>query len=321
MNLLVTGANGFIGKALVRRLLAGVEGLPVRRLALLDVRLDPSDDPRVRALPGDLADTSVQQAAFAEPMDAVFHLASIPGGMAEQDYALARRVNLDAVADLLDRAAAQAKPPVFVFASSIAALGAPLPAQVDDRTPLRPGMSYGAQKQIGEILVQDFSLRGKVDGRCVRLPGIVMRPPARTGQLSAFMSDLIRELHAGRPYTCPVSPQATLWLMSLQRIVDNLIHAALLDPARLAGGDSRAWTLPALHLSIAELAAAAGRVGGHPVESLLDFRPDPKLEAAFGAYPPLSTPAADALGFLHDGDADSLVRRAIASANEAIPNA
>lgn len=321
MNLLITGANGFIGKALVRRLLAGVDGLPARRLTLLDVRLDPVDDPRAHPLPGDIADPAVQQAAFATAPDVVFHLASIPGGMAEQDYALARRVNLDAVADLLDRAAAQSRRPVFVFASSIAALGAPLPAEVDDRTPLHPGMSYGAQKQIGEILVQDFSRRGKVDGRCVRLPGIVMRPPARTGQLSAFMSDLIRELHAGRRYTCPVSPQATLWLMSLERIVDNLLHAALLEPARLSAGDARAWTLPALHLSIAELAAATGRVGGHAVEPLLDFQPNPKLEAAFGAYPPLSTPAADALGFLHDGDAESLVRRAIASANEAATHA
>ncbi len=319
MHLLITGANGFIGKALVRRLLAGGDArLPaVQRLTLLDVRLDPIDDPRVRALPGDIADASVLQAAFDAPVDAVFHLASIPGGMAEQDYMLARRVNLDAVADLLDRAAAQPHAPVFVFASSIAAVGAPLPAHVDDQTPLRPSMSYGAQKQIGEILVQDFSRRGRIDGRCVRLPGIVMRPPARTGQLSAFMSDLIRELHAGRPYTCPVSPQATLWLMSLERIVDNLLHAALLDPAHLTAVDTRAWTLPALHLSIAELAAAVGRISGHPVESLLDFRPDPKLEAAFGTYPPLSTPAADALGFLHDGDADSLVRRAIASVNEA----
>ena len=106
--------------------------------------------------------------AFDTPVDVVFHLASIPGGAAELNYELGRQVNVDATTRLLEVVARQAtgsaKPAVFVFASSIAVLGSPLPARVDDSTPLQPKLTYGAQKLIGEILLGDFSRR--VVGGC-----------------------------------------------------------------------------------------------------------------------------------------------------------
>lgn len=316
MHLLVTGANGFIGKALVRRLLADQAGLD--RLTLLDLKLDRSDDPRVVAIAGDIADPAVLERAFQAPVDVVFHLASVPGGATERDPALGYRVNVAATAALIEHAGAAGKRPVFVFASSIAALGADLPARVDDDTPLRPTLAYGAHKQIGEILLQDASRRGRIDGRGIRLPGIVMRPPAPAGLLSAFMSDLIRETAAGRRFTCPVSAQARLWLMSVDGIVGNLLHAAHMPTP---DGRPRTCTLPALHLTIAELIGAVSAHGGHDAAALVRFQPDAALERTFGAYPELATPAAEALGYRHDGDAVALVRRALAADQETAPHA
>lgn len=319
MRVLVTGANGFVGRALVRRLLEAGElrGEALDHLALLDLsldlKLDPRlDDRRVEPLPGDLADPAVLAAAFAAPVDIVFHLASLPGGSAEQDYALARHVNLDATQALLERGQAQAQAggpaPVFVFASSIAVYGA-LDGPVDDHTPARPRTTYGAQKLIGEILVADFSRRGWVDGRSLRLPGVLARPPARTGQMSAFMSDLIRELAAGRAFTCPTSAQATTWASSLPCVVEQLLHGAGVDAARLPA--TRAVTLPTLHMSMRELADAVGRVFGTPVRDLVRFAPDETIEALFGRWTPVATPAAGAAGFRGDESTDALVRRAL----------
>jgi D-erythronate 2-dehydrogenase len=307
MHLLVTGANGFIGKALVRRLLADWPGLD--RLTAVDLHLDACADPRVVAVVGDLARADVLERALHVPADIVFHLASVPGGATERDPVLGYRVNVAATAALIDGVAASPAP-VFVFASSIAALGSPLPACVDDQTALRPTMSYGAHKQIGEILLQDATRRGQIDGRGIRLPGIVMRPPAPAGLLSAFMSDLIRQTAAGQRFVCPVSPQARLWLMSVDCIVDNLLHAAHMpspDPGL------RNWTLPALPLTIAELVDAVTHHTGQDAAALVEYRADPVLERAFGAYPELHTPAAQALGFRHDGDAVALVRNALAA--------
>ncbi|MFT4197874.1 MAG: NAD-dependent epimerase/dehydratase family protein [Pseudoxanthomonas sp.] len=318
MHLLVTGANGFIGRALVRRLLASWPALDT--LTLLDLAVDAPDDARVRALPGDLCDARLRARAFAQSVDVVFHLASLPGGATVKNPTLGYQVNVGASAALMEEARGSAAvAPVFVFASSIAALGAPLPAVVDDDAPAHPTSSYGAHKQIGEILLEDATRRGAIDGRAPRLPGIVMRPPAPAGLLSAFMSDLIRYTAEGRRYTCPVSPQAPVWIMSVPRVVDNLVHAARM-PAPPAGAP-RAWTLPALRVSMAELVAAVGAHGGRDVTALVDYAPDAALEAAFAAYPPLSVPSATALGFSDDGDAVALVARALAADKELLLNA
>jgi nucleoside-diphosphate-sugar epimerase len=153
MNILITGADGFIGRALTQRLVredaSPASPLPrIGRLTLVDLGFDGAETPKLRRLHGSIADPAVVARAFDTPVDIVFHLASIPGGMAEQRYELARQVNVEATQNLLEAARLQtlggSRPPIWVFASSIAVLGGPLPAAVDDATPPRPTLSYGA---------------------------------------------------------------------------------------------------------------------------------------------------------------------------------
>ncbi len=242
----------------------------------------------------------------------MFHLASIPGGSAEAHYALARRVNLDATLDLLERGKAQVDggggAPVFVFASSIAVFGKMSP-QLTDESPTRPAMTYGAQKLVGEVLVDDFSRRGWVDGRSLRIPGVLARPPAPTGQLSAFLSDIIRELHAGRPFTCPMSEEATTWASSLPAVVDSLVHAAA--PALPGLERRRTFTLPTSRFSMRELVEAIGQARGAGVERLVSYRPDERIQSLFGGFGTLRSEAAEQAGFRADPDLPTLVRRSL----------
>src|SRR5207244_1703185 len=101
--------------------------------------------------------------------------------------------------------------PTIVYASTIAVYGINLPDLVDASTPLRPPITYGAHKQVCEILLADFSRRKQLDARAVRLPGIVARPKSDAGLTSAFMSDLLHALRAGESFTCPVGPESTAW--------------------------------------------------------------------------------------------------------------
>ena len=318
MRVMITGANGFVGRALVQRLLADGEigGRRIAELLLLGRQLTGfADDVRIRRLVGNLTDASFLRRVLADGVDVVFHLVSVPGGAAEQNYELGYQVNLQASLELVDQLRTLPNMPVLVYASSVAVYGANLPLQMDEDAELRPALSYGAHKVMMEVAISDLTRRGAVDGRVVRLPGIVARPRAPNGLRSAFMSDLLHAFAAGEPYQCPVSPQASAWWMSLACCVDNLVHAASLDRAGLGG--RCVWQLPVLQLSIASILDALAERYGEPNRALISFAPEADLEALFGRFPALQTPIATAAGFRHDGDAAALIRRALGGHSDA----
>jgi nucleoside-diphosphate-sugar epimerase len=238
----------------------------------------------------------------------VIHLATVPGGAAEADPAASRRINVDAMYDLLLETAAAGERPRFVYASSIAVLGDPFPAFVDDATPLAPKMIYGGHKAMMEHAVAMFCARGMIDGVTVRLPGILARPKGPSGMKSAFMSNLFHALKAGEAFTCPVSAAGTIWAESVARCGENFIHALDLDTALLPPG--RAVTLPALRVSMGDLAAEIAHQCGVSSD-LVTYVPDAALEVGFAAQPPVTTAAADRAGFAHDGNLANLVASAL----------
>lgn len=282
--ILVTGADGFVGRAVAR-------ALPAERLRLVDRRRP--DVAGAECIAADLTDRAALP-ALLDGIEAVIHLAAIPGGASEVDPAASRAINLDAALNLIHAASGRAR---FVYASSIAVFGAPLPDRVDDATPVGPAMTYGAHKAMVELALADAIRRGDIEGIALRLPGVVARPASQSGLKSAFMSDLFWAIRDGRPYTVPVGPEATIWMMSATRAAANLVHA-------IGVHSGPALTLPALRTTLADLVQAVA--GGRPTAIAWD--PDPALEAQFGNYPPLATPRGDALGFRHDGDLATLVQ-------------
>ena len=292
--IVVTGAAGFIGQGLVRALRGRLAEQPQPSGELCLTDLGPAlaqaapvqDGARLLELPGDIGDQGLVESLFARPVQRLYHLAGIVSGRAEAEFELGKRVNLDATLALLERCRLQAErggPVVrFTYASSIAVFGTPLPERIDDSTAPAPTLSYGAHKRVIELLIDDYSRRGFIDGRALRLSGVLLRPAIPNGALSAFNSDVIREPLAGRDYVCPVGPDANLWVTSYRRAVQQLLALSELDASDL--GAQRAITAPALAVRVGDIVAALGRFDSQ-APARVSYRAQPDLEAQFGRWP------------------------------------
>ncbi|HVL36876.1 MAG TPA: NAD-dependent epimerase/dehydratase family protein, partial [Burkholderiales bacterium] len=212
MKVLITGGGGFLGARLARTLQARGEllGRALSRITLLDAAFGPGLESFER-VQGDVSDPEALARAVTPDTAVVFHLAAVVSGAAEADFDLGMRVNLDGTRRLLERLRGCAAPPRLVFTSSVAAFGGELPEVLDDATTPRPQSSYGTQKVIGEYLVCDFSRKGYLDGRALRLPTVVVRPGQPNAAASSFASGIIREPLNGKVAQCPVDPDTGVW--------------------------------------------------------------------------------------------------------------
>jgi len=312
MKIVVTGGAGFLGQRLIREVLRqGVltnsagERRPITEIVAVDQVAAPALE-RVRSVVGDVGDPAFIARAAAEA-DSVFHLAAVVSGAAEADFDLGMHVNLDGTRALLEALRAEGRRPKVVFASSVAVFGGALPEVVTDQTTPMPQSSYGVQKLIGELLVGDYTRKGFIDGRAVRLPTIVVRPGKPNAAASSFASGIIREPLAGVEALCPVDPRAAMWVMSPPAAITNLVHAHEL-PADLWAGP-RSLSLPGITVAVSAMLDALATVGGAAARGRVKMQPDPRIQAIVQSWPArFDTARADALGFVRDGDFESIVR-------------
>jgi len=320
IRVIVTGGAGFIGTLLVRRLLAGpiaaggAEAAPVDEVVVADLAAPPPDmaaDPRVRTATGDLAGI----AGDLGTADVIFHLAGVVSGAAEADFDLGMHGNVDGTRAVLEHARAHRVPPVLVFSSSLAVFGADpadgLPGAewtVGDDTLPRPQTSYGIQKFIAEQLVADYTRKGFVRGRSVRLMTVSVRPGRPNAAASSFMSGIIREPLAGLRAPCPVSPDTPVALSSPRRTLQGILRAAAVGDA--TWGSRTALNLPALTTTPRSMATAMDRVAGYPASELIDWTDDPLIGAMVRGWPArVETPRAAALALLPEESFDAIVRQ------------
>ena len=327
VNVVITGGAGFLGSWLARELLAagslpvaGGEERPLSRVTLIDQAPVPPDlaaDERVAVIRGDLAEL-LDPAAGPGPLagaEVIFHLAAAVSGECEADFDLGIRANLRATEALLASGRALGTSPVVVFTSSLAVFGAsgehPLPEVVDDQTLTNPQTSYGAQKVIGEQLLADYTRKGFLRGRALRLVTISVRPGRPNAAASGFMSGIIREPLAGQRVTCPVDPATEVALASPAKAIAGLRRAATASDQ--AWGGRSAVNLPALTVTVADMAAALARIAGPQVSALIDWIPDPVVARMVASWPArVRADRAARLGLTPDPDFDSIIRMHLA---------
>ena len=315
MKVLITGGAGFLGQKLAKQLLArgslkDSEGVDqkIDQLLLIDV-VEANDfgDQRVKVIAGDISNPELMQQLITTEIQSIFHLAAIVSGQAEADFDLGMRINLDAARLLLEACRSAGHKPKIVFTSSVAVYGGTLPEMVLDTTALNPQSSYGAQKAICELLLNDYTRKGFVDGRVLRLPTISVRPGAPNKAASSFASGIIREPLNGKPSICPASTDLRIWLLSPRYAIESLIAGHDLHSSVL--GLNKSINLPGISVTVGQMIESLRKISGDQVAARISVEPDSKVEAIVRSWPGAwDASRAKSLGLKADPNFESIIK-------------
>ncbi|MCK0096717.1 NAD-dependent epimerase/dehydratase family protein [Yoonia sp. F2084L] len=318
-DILITGAAGFIGKAVLTELSSKVEinvdGAPrtIGNILALDLStdalLDLADhDPRIQPISGSLSDKAVLHQIAAVQPGVIVHLAAVVSSAAEADFKLGIDVNVNATIGLIDLIRQFSVAPVFVFSSSVAVFSCADNDTIDEDTLPRPMSSYGTQKLIGELLVRDASRKGIIRGRTLRFPTISVRPGKPNAAASSFASGIIREPLAGQNTVLPVGKDLRLHLASPDRACSNTLAAIALPQDALHGETT--ITLPGVSVTVAEMLDALGKIGGDAVVARVIEKYDARVAQIVRSWPgKILTPRAEQMGFEADDSIEQIIEQ------------
>lgn len=316
MRILILGAGGMIGQKLVQHLAKHPQssGREISKVHLVDAFIEPKlpkDAPfSIDSNIADITDAQTCAELVKSEPEIIFHLAAIVSGEAESDFEKGYRVNLDGTRNLFEAIRARKEYcPRVVYTSTAAVYGGPYPEHIDDDFILQPTTSYGIQKAIGELLLNDYSRRGFLDGIGLRLPTICVRPGKPNAAASGVFSNIIREPLAGIETTLSVSKNVSMIFASPRSAVGFLIHAAGLDTRLL--GDRRSMMMPGVHATIGQEIEALRRVAGEKVLSFIkETAPDAFAQKMVDAwnFPNFPATRARSLGFTCEKTFDELIQ-------------
>ncbi len=316
MDVLIIGAAGMIGRKLAQHLawVGMLAGQEITALSLVDVIEPEKPDGfagqlSLKAI--DISDPKAVSKSIGARPEMIFDLAAIVSGEAEENFEKGYRINLDGTRHILEAIRHEGRNapyrPRLIFTSSIAVFGAPFPELIDDEFFTTPLTSYGTQKAICELLINDYSRRGFLDGISIRLPTISIRPGKPNKAASGFFSSILREPLIGQEAVLPVSEDVRHWHASPRAAVGFLVHAATIDLAPL--GTRRALTMPGLAVTVAEEIEALRRVAGDKAVRLIRREPDALIKTIVMGWPrAFDARRALALGFRADASFDDIIR-------------
>lgn len=319
MNVLIIGGGGFIGSRLATEWLQQ-QPQSKGKITLVDREFPDkiTKNRGFKCVEGDFSDPTIINPLLIKKPDLIFHLAAVVSGEAEKNFDLGMRVNLHGSLHLLEKCRELAYCPKIVFASSCGIFGGDVNQVLTEETAPKPKSSYGTQKAIVDLLMNDFSRRGFVDARCLRLPTITVRPGKPNAATSSFLSSIIREPLNGKPTSYPVAPSSPFWILSPKQVVRNFIHAAKL-PAKTIG-DDRTINLPGITVTVQEMIDSLEQVTHKGITELISYQPDAFLQSIVLTWPPnFNTKKADALGFTADKNTIEIITNYIQEENIQVP--
>lgn len=284
MYILITGAAGFIGQ-LVAKALLDDESYTV---LLTDIVEPPIPHgcrypQNAKTLKADLQKDASQ--VVSKSLDAAFVFHGIMSAGSEANFDLGMSVNLDSTRTLLETFRHTRPGLRVIYASSQAVYGEPLPSgPVNESIVPTPQGSYGAEKMICEILINEYTRRGFIDAFTLRFPTITVRPGKPTAAASSFISGIIREPLNGQESIVPLVDRSfPSWVCSPKTLCHNLLHALKL-PSDALPPHTRTVNAPGLLVTVQDMMDALAKVAGEDKLKYIKEESDPALETILRSW-------------------------------------
>lgn len=294
--ILITGASGEVGQALVRRLSVD----PTVNLLSMDLHPLPDElNGMSTHITGDILDRTLLDRVVSQyEIDSIYHLAALLSTRSEFTPEMAHRVNVEGTLTLLNLAAEQSqwrsRPIQFIFPSSIAIYGLPDPETKVHYNRVRewewnqPRTMYGCNKVYGEMLGTYFGRHYRqlaaerpthIDFRSVRFPGLISAFTLPSGGTSDYGPEMIHAAARGEPYRCFVRADTRIPFMTMPDAVESLLNLAAAPRETLT---RQVYNVTSFSLSAGEIRE---RVLEHFPTASIEFESDPARQTIVDSWP------------------------------------
>lgn len=299
MKVLITGAGGFVGQLLAEHLLNDNHTLVLADIFEPPIPAAAKNKQNATCIKADLYQSP--EAVLSSDLDAMYVFHGIMSAGSEADLELGYRVNLHSTLNLLEAVRKTCSGVRWIYASSTAIFGQPLPEMPSEATVCTPQGSYGTQKAMIESVINDYNRRGFINAFTLRFPTISVRPGKPTQAASSWMSGIIREPLQGQESTLPCDDDFQAWLCSPKTLVKNLLIALTL-PKDCMPPHVRQVLLPGITANVKEMLQALREVGGEDAVKLVKReKPSQEIKDMLESWPiRFDVSKALSLGFVAD---------------------